>query len=164
MTANRWWVKGYARWIARVRSVQGQLNLLFTAMSGVGIASGALKYLGAPTWVIAILLGILALGIIAYIWLYSEGGVWNQMRRDQSEMSANFADPKARINAEMTARPILAGIKGRELTPAERQAISAESVATFAEYRDGAEIPDDSARVQDGETWAATPESGDPDV
>lgn len=149
MTATRWWVKAFARWIARIKSVQGQLNLFFTAISGVSLASGALRYFGAPTWAIAAILCLLAGSLLVYTWLYSEGGVWNQVSRDQRDMSSDFADPKSRINTEMTARSLGAVMKGRELTPEEREATQSELDDAFRELRDG--IDEELLRSENGQ-------------
>lgn len=143
MTANRWWVRAFARWIARVKSVQGQLNLFFTAISGISLASGALRYFGMPTHIIVILIGLTAVVLLAYTYYYSEGGVWNQVSRDQRDMSANYADPKSRINTEMSARAMAAMLKGRELSDDERTAGLAELDKAYEENRDGIQIEDD---------------------
>lgn len=142
MTAQRWWVRMYARWIMRIKSVQGQLNLFFTAISGVSLASGALRYFGASTLSIVISLFLMALFLLVYTYYYSEGGVWNQVSRDQREVSANYADPKSRINTEMTARTLAAVLEGRELNAEEREAAKTECDLVYEEYRDGYDIND----------------------
>jgi len=140
MTAQRWWVKLYARWVARVQAVQGQLNLFFTALSGTSLASGALKYFGAPTWLIGVFLAGLAALLVAYVYLYSEGGVWNQLARDRQDMSNNFAGPNSKIQTEMMARALRAGEKGEPLSESERNAVKSELDGAFAELRDGIEL------------------------
>jgi len=143
MTATRWWVKLYARWIARIKAVQGQLNLFFTALSGTSLASGALRYFGAPTWAIILFLLLLALVIVTYTYLYSEGGVWNQSRRDERDMSMNYIDPRQAMNQLVQAeqRAILAKAIQEEWTEEriEREMHDA-TVDLLQEYRDGIDV------------------------
>lgn len=139
MTADRWWVKLGARWIARVDSVKAHLNLFFTAMTGVSVASGALAYLGAEQ-LVPYFVAATAVGVLAYSYLYAEGGVWNQVQRDRRDLSTNWAGPTARINAELTSRTWTAAKQGEELTDAQRQAAKREADAAFEEYRDGYDL------------------------
>jgi len=136
MTAQRWWVKLAARWLARIDGVSGQFRLAFLAVTGVSTTLVALRDYGygqyAPLFV-----GASAVAAAVFAYLYTEGGVWNQVARDRQDMSGNFSDPKARINTEMTARSLHAAMQGRELRPEEREAIKGELDATFAEHRDG---------------------------
>jgi len=105
MTATRWWVKIGARWIARVNSVQPHLNLLFTAMTGIGVASGALKYYGLQQYT-PFFIALTGLATIAYAYLYSEGGVWNQTSRDKTDMSTNYSGPTMLMDAKIEARQL----------------------------------------------------------
>jgi hypothetical protein len=139
MTADRWWVRMGARWIARVDSVKAHLNLFFTAMTGVSVASGALAYLGLRRFV-APFVGLTAVGVLAYSYLYAEGGVWNQVQRDRRDLSTNWAGPTARINAEMTSRTWTAAQQGEALSEAQRRAAKREADAAFEEFRDGYEL------------------------
>jgi len=92
MTAERWWVRVGARWVARVNGVRGHLALAFQAMTGVGVVSGALKYYGlgnlAPFFI-----ALTGAGMLAFAYLYTEGGVWNQVSRDSVDLSSNFTSP-----------------------------------------------------------------------
>jgi len=136
MTAQRWWVKLGARWLARVDGVSGQLRLIFLAMTGNGIVLSTLKDYGYEEFALPFLF-LSAGGLLAYTYLYAEEGVWNQVARDRRDMSANFSDPKSRINTEMTARALYAAMQARELTQTEREQIKHELNETFAEHRDG---------------------------
>lgn len=139
MTANRWWVKLGARWLARIDGASGQLRLAFLAMTGNGIVLSTLKDYGYGRFAVPFLV-VSAIGLLIYIYKYSEGGVWNQVARDRADMSANFSDPKGRINTEMTARSLFAALEGRELDEDERQAIKNELDATYIEHRDGIDV------------------------
>lgn len=142
MTANRWWVKLFARWKAKISAVQADIGLFFAAVRTVAIVSGIMTYFAWPTWSIALLMGAMIGGGFTYAHLYSEGGVWNQMQRDKRDLSNNFAGPNGRIVQEIGARAFVAGMLGRELTEEEREAIAHEADVSFAELRDGIDLND----------------------
>lgn len=139
MTANRWWVRLAARWLARIDGVSGQLRLAMLGLTGISTMSLGLQSYGLGEFAAPIIL-ILLLNGLAFAWAYSEGGVWNQMSRDRQDMSANFAGPKTRINTELTARAIISAQKDRPLTESERDAVQEELDVAFDEYRDGIEL------------------------
>lgn len=142
MTAVRWWVKLYARWIAKIQSVQGQLNLFFTALSGVSLASGALKYFGLSTELIIMFLVILTIVLVLYTHLYSIGGVWNQVQRDKRDLSNNFAGPNGYIVSRIKAKAFVAGMQGEPLTDEQEQAIEEVAREEFEQLRDGVQLDD----------------------
>lgn len=139
MTANRWWVSLAARWMARVDGVSGQLRLAMLIMTGLSTATLTLRQYGHGqyAWPLVASVGI---GALVFTYLYTEGGVWNQMQRDKSDLSSNFAAPSSRINTEIQARATVAALLGRELTQEERQAINAEADHAWNKWRDGIEI------------------------
>jgi len=140
MTAQRWWVKWFSRWLARVDGVNMQLRLLFLAMTGYGVVLNTLaRYnLGG---VALEFLGVTSLFLVVYTYLYNEGGVRNQVSRDRQDLSNNFVGPTMRLDDELIARAVLAAQKGDQLTDQEREAISQELDAAWTEYRDG--LPED---------------------
>lgn len=139
MTANRWWVKFGARWLARVDGVSGQIRVFSLAVTAFSTFSLLLQNSGHGELVTP--LGVLlAIGLPAYTYIYSEGGVWNQVSRDKNDLSSNYAGPTTRIDDEHIARGIIAGQKGEQLSEQERKAIKAELDDTFAEYRDGMDL------------------------
>lgn len=142
MTADRWWVRTAARWLARIDGVSGQLRLAMLGLTGVSTMTVALQSYGLGDYAPVLIVLIGAAGLV-FAYLYTEGGVWNQMSRDRQDMSNNYAGPSQRINAEMIARGYLAGEKGEELSGGERDAVSGEITAAFEEMRDGVEIADD---------------------
>lgn len=137
MTANRWWVRLFARWKAKITAVQPDINLFFNMVRTVAIVSGIMTFFSWPAWSIVLLMGGMIAGVLLYAHIYSEGGVWNQTMRDKRDYSNNFAGPNGRIVQEIGARSFLAGMLGRELTDEEREAIAAEADASFEELRDG---------------------------
>jgi len=135
-TAERWWVKIAARWLARVDGVSSQIRVGSLGVTAFSTFSLVLQNSGHGEYVVP--LGIASLvGFPVYTYLYTEQGVWNQVNRDKNDLSSNFAGPTMRIDDEMIARSMLAALYGRELTDEEREAIQNEADATFEEYRDG---------------------------
>lgn len=140
-TAERWWVRMGARWIARVDAVKSHLNLAFQGMTGVGIASGALKYYGLEQyvgWFLAVSGGLM----LAYAYLYSEGGVWNQVSRDRSDMSNNFATPRDKIDDTLIGIAAAAAFHGREPSDDEVDAIEQAVAKKWEDFRDGVDLSD----------------------
>lgn len=139
MTANRWWVKKAARWLAKFKTTEGQLRSLSLGITAFSTFSIVLQNAGLGNFVPVV--GVLAAGgWTVYTHLYSEGGVHNQAQRDLADFSNNYAGPSSRINNELTARGLAAAEMGRELDEDERQATKTELDAAFEEYRDGIEI------------------------
>lgn len=139
MTANRWWVKLAARWLARVDGVNQQLRLLFLAMTGYGVVTNTLISAGLKEYVLPFI-GLSGLVLAIYTYYYNEGGVRNQVSRDRQDLSSNYAGPNSRIDDEMIARGIIAGMDGEQLTEQKREAIKGELDKSFAELRDGVDL------------------------
>lgn len=139
MTANRWWVRLAARWLARVDGVSGMIQLAMLGLTGLSTATLTLRQYGHGEYAWP-LIGITLVGSLIFTYLYTEGGVWNQMSRDRQDLSANFANPSMRMNNELLARAVLAAQEKRELTESERQAIKDELDDAFDEFRDGIEL------------------------
>lgn len=139
MTAERWWVKSGARWIARVDSVKGHLSLVFQGMTGVSVSAGALEYLGLGHFV-APFITVLAAVLLAYAYLYSEGGVWNQVSRDRSDMSNNFATPRDVIDDTLIATGVFAALNGRAPNEDEQEQIKQAVRTQWEEFRTGIDL------------------------
>lgn len=144
MTANRWWVKMAARWLARIDGVSGQLQLAMLIMTGLSTATLTLKSYGYSQFA-GPLIAVTGVAGLVFAYLYTEGGVWNQVNRDRQDLSTNFAQPSYRINDELLARGFLAAFKGRELSQEERSAIQDELDEAFADYRDGINLGEDGS-------------------
>lgn len=136
MTAQRWWVRLAARWLARIDGVSGTIKLAMLGMTGLSTATLTLRQYGHGQYAWP-LIAVVMVGTLVYTYLYTEGGVWNQMARDRQDMSSNFAGPAMRMRNEMLARGVLAAEKGRTLDDDERDAIASELDAAFDEFRDG---------------------------
>jgi hypothetical protein len=139
MTAQRWWVRLAARWLARVDGVSGMIRLAMLGLTGISTATLTLRQYGHGEYAWPLIFTV-GLGTLAFTYLYTEGGVWNQMSRDRQDLSNNFAGPSMRMNNELIARGVLAAQEKRELSAQEREAIKAELDHAFEEYRDGIDL------------------------
>lgn len=136
MTATRWWVRMAARWLARVDGVSGQIRLAMLIMTGLSTATLTLRSYGYGQFAWPLIFAT-ALGGIVFTYLYTEGGVWNQMQRDKQDLSSNWAGPPSRFNTAIQARGTAAALKGAELTDQERDAVDAEVRDAWHKWRDG---------------------------
>lgn len=136
MTAQRWWVRLFARWQARIDSIKGQIQAVSLAVTAFSTFSLVLQNFGLGRYVpfLGILMAVAGPG---YAYLFFEGGVWNQVSRDRADMSGNYAAPGGRINAELMARALAPIVNGGELTDEEREAINRELNRAYLEKRDG---------------------------
>ena len=141
MTATRWWVRLAARWLARVDGVSGMIRLAMLGLTGISTATLTLRQYGHGeyAWPLIVVIGV---GTLVFTYLYTEGGVWNQMARDRQDLSTNFAGPSMRMNDEMIARGILAAQEKRALSDEEREAIQEELDHAFEEFREGIDLTD----------------------
>lgn len=138
-TAERWWVRVAARWLARIDGVSGQVRVFSLGVTAFSTFSLVLQNSGHGDLVVPLgVVGLLAVPL--YTYLYTEGGVWNQMARDRADLSGNYAPPTMRIDDELIARGVLAALKGETLTRSERAAISDELDDGWHDYRDGIDI------------------------
>lgn len=141
MTATRWWVKRLARWIARVNGIRAHIQMVSLAVTAFSTFSIMLQGFGLGRYVPAFGIGAALVGVV-YTYLYTEGGVWNQVQRDQADLSNNYADPNARINSELSARAIAAALQAEELSETQQAALRSELDDAFGELRDGVVIDD----------------------
>jgi len=139
MTATRWWVRAAARWLARIDGVKGQVQMFSLAVTAFSTFSIMLQGFGAG-WAVPYLgIGAVVIGVI-YTYLYTEGGVWNQVARDRQDMSNNFAAPTSYIRSQLLARALLAGEKGEPLSDEEREAMNEELGEGWDDLRDGIKL------------------------
>jgi len=141
MTAQRWWVRLFARWQARIDSIKGQIQAVSLAVTAFSTFSLVLQNAGLEQFIPPLGVGLVIAGP-TYAYYFFEGGVWNQVARDRQDMSSNFASPNQRIGTELSALALAAAINGRELTDEEREAAISELDAAFERYRDGYDIDD----------------------
>jgi len=140
-TADRWWVRLAARWLARVDGVSGQIRLAMLVMTGLSTATLSLRQYGLGEYAPA-LIAATGVGLAMFAYAYTEGGVWNQMARDRSDLSSNHATPRAKINTELTGVAMVAALEGREPDADERAAVKAAVDAQWRERRDGVPLTD----------------------
>lgn len=140
-TADRWWVRLAARWLARIDGVSGQIRLAMLIMTGLSTATLSLQQYGLGRYAMPFV-GATGIVLLGFTWAYAEGGVWNQMARDRADLSSNHATPRAKINTELTGVAIFAALEGREPTADEREAIEKAVDAQWSERRDGVELDD----------------------
>jgi len=140
MTADRWWVRRAAWWLAAVDGVSEQVRMVSLAVTGYSTFSLLLQGFGVGRRAIAALGVVVAILGIVYTYYYNKGGVRNQVSRDRQDLSSNWAGPNGKIQSEMIARSLVAAQKGEVLTAEERDAVRGESFATFREYRDGTDL------------------------
>lgn len=139
MTANRWWVRFGARWLARIDGVSGQLRLLFLAMTGYGIVLQTLARYGFGGYAIEFL-AVSALGLVCYTYYFNEGGVRNQVRRDGQDLAGNWAGPNMRMDDALIGAAMFAATHGRPPDEEEFEAIEQAVDTYWRGYRDGVDL------------------------
>jgi len=138
-TAERWPVRVGARWMARIQGVSGHIRLASLGVTAFSTFSLLLEQLGLGAYIPYI--GVAGVGgLVVFAYLYAEAGVWNQVLRDQRDMSGNHAHPGQRIDDELIGVAVASAMKGRALTDDERAAVAAELDRAWGKYRDGYEI------------------------
>jgi len=71
MTANRWWVRKIARWLARINGVKAHIQMVSLAVTAFSTFSIMLQGFGLGEYVPIVGVGA-ALGGIVYTYLYTE--------------------------------------------------------------------------------------------
>lgn len=138
-TAERWWVRLAARWLARVDGVSSQIRVASLGVTAFSTFSLVLQNSGRGELVVP--LGIAGIiGVPIYVYLYTEGGVWNQVQRDKEDMSANFSPPKMLIDDILTAVSVFVALYGRPPTQEEMGVIVSTIEEQWMEYRDGIDL------------------------
>jgi len=142
MTANRWWVRAAARWLARFDGVKGQVSMFSLAVTAFSTFSimlqnagygGAVPYLGASAAVVG----------VVYTYYFNEGGVRNQVRRDGQDLSTDFSGPTMKMDDTLIGVAVFAAINGREPTEDEIETIERAVDKPWRDYRDGVLTDDD---------------------
>lgn len=140
MTAQRWWVRLAARWLARIDGVNGQLRLLFLAMTGYGIVLQTLAQYGLGGWALEVI-GLSGVALTVYTYFYNEGGVRNQVSRDRQDLSTNYSGPTMLMDDVCIGIGQFVAENGRKPTAEERALIQEAVHEQWDEYRDG--IPEE---------------------
>jgi len=142
MTANRWWVRLAARWLARIDSVKGQIQMVSLAVTAFSTFGILLQNFGLGRLVPY--LGALAAGAgLTYAYLYAEGGVWNQVARDRQDMSTDFSGPTMKMDDTLIGVAVYAAVHG-EVPDSDDVAMIEEAVdKPWRDYRNGVLSDDD---------------------
>lgn len=142
-TAERWWVRIAARWLARVDGVKSHIQVVSLAVTAFSTFSLVLQNSGHGEFVRP--LGVvLAMLLPVYTYLYTEGGVWNQVGRDRQDLSTNYAGPTMAMDDTTIGVAAFVAIHGRKPNPDERQLIEDAVREQWDDYRDGITIDNDS--------------------
>lgn len=144
MTADRWWVRLAARWIARVEAVSPLIRMGMLSMTGLSTALIGLKEYGYDEYARP-LIAVVVLGTLAFTWYYTEGGVWNQKNRDTVDLGDNYSGPTMLMDKRIEAKQLahLAYVlqnghnKSIEEIQREMQEVTDQE---WAAMRDGVEI------------------------
>lgn len=141
MTAQRWWVKLGARWYARFQTTEGLLRSLSLGVTAFSTFSLVLQNAGYGHLVPYF--GVCAfVGWTAFTFYFSEGGVYNQAKRDLADLATNWAGPSMRMRAELSAVGIVAGLKESGLDTMTEQKIQTAIKERWSELREGVDIND----------------------
>lgn len=139
MTTDNRLFLGIANWFARIDGVSKHLRLAMLGLTGLSTMSIGLKQYGLGEYTLWIIGTLVVVGL-GFTYAYTELGIWNAMQRYRNDISDNYADPRGRINTELTARALFAAQNNRPLTESERQAVQEELDQAFCEYRDGIDV------------------------
>jgi hypothetical protein len=141
-TADRWWVRIAARWLARVDGVKAHIQVVSLAVTAFSTFSLVLQNSGHGWLVRPLGLG-LAIILPVYTYLYTEGGVWNQVSRDRVDLSTNYAGPTMLMDDVQIAIGTFVAVHGRKPTKEERREIEAAIKEQWNGYRNGINLDDD---------------------
>jgi len=136
MTAVRWWVRLFARWQARVDAVKGQIQAISLVVTAFSTFSLVLQNAGLGEFVAPLGIALLV-GGPGYAWLYSEGGVWNQVGRDRADLGTNFAGPSMKMDDICTGAAVFAAVHNRVPDEDELEKIEQAVDGKWSEFRDG---------------------------
>lgn len=140
-TAERWWVRMAARWLARVDGVKTHIQVVSLGVTAFSTFSLVLQNSGHGGWVVP--LGVAGLlGMPVYTYLYTEGGVWNQVSRDRVDLSTNFAGPTMLMDDVQIAIGTFVALHGRKPTAEERKQIESAIKEQWDDYRNGIQVDD----------------------
>lgn len=143
MTADGLIGRVFSRWLARVDGVSDQLRLGFLMMTGLSTATVALESYGLGSYALPVI-AVTGVGVIAWTYIYTEAGLWNQMNRDRATLSDDYAGPGMRMGNEMAARGLMAAMQEGELSDEQVQAVRDELDDVWADYWDGIGEPEQS--------------------
>lgn len=139
MTKPQGPIRGWlGRWVMRFEAAGQMLSMAFQGTTAVSALSGVLAYTGFQQFV-PYVLALGAAGMFVFAYVYVEYGVYNRKNREKQDRGNDFSKPQNRIDDEMIARGVAAGVFGRPLTGEERDAIDGEVEDAYRKFRNGVE-------------------------
>lgn len=90
-------------------------------------------------------------GTLVFTYLYTEGGVYNQQKRDHADIGTNYAGPTMRIDDELIGAAVFAAIHRRPPDDDEQAAIAEAVDRPWQAYRDGIQIEENGADILERE-------------
>lgn len=138
-TAERWWVRLAARWLARVDGVSGQIRVFSLGVTAFSTFSLVLQNSGHGEFVVP--LGVIGLIVSPiYTYFYAEKGVWNQVQRDKTDMSTNYSGPVMLMDDALIGIGMFYAVHGRPPTDEELDELEGAVKQQWEEYRTGVDI------------------------
>jgi len=83
------------------------------------------------------------IGLVTHAYLFSEGGVWNQVARDRSDMSTNYSGPTMKMDDTLIGVAVFAAVNGRKPDKDEVEMIEDAVDEPWQNYRNGVALDDD---------------------
>lgn len=138
-TAERAPVRRAARWLARIEAVAPMIRVAMLTMTGLSTALVALSSYGLGRFAVPLVATTVLAGV-AFTYLFTEGGVYNQKNRDKKDMGDNFASPLMRIDDELIGSAVFAAVHQRPPDEHEQEAIAQAVESPWRQHRDGVEV------------------------
>ena len=139
MTKPQGPIRGWlGRWVMRFEAAGQMLSMAFQGTTAVSALSGVLAYTGFQEFV-PYVLGLGVAGMFVFAYVYVEYGVYNRKNREKQVRGNDFSKPQNRIDDEMIARGVAAGVFGRQLNAEEREAIDGEVEDAYRKFWNGVE-------------------------
>jgi len=135
-------VRGFlGRWLMRIQSIQGILNMVSLAITAASTLTFALQSIGhahlAP-WVLGA--GLIGAPIFAYV--YVDLGLFNRKNRENVDRGNNFATPRDKIDDTLIGAAVFGAVHGRPPEDEELDAIKESVNKPWHEFRGGVELDD----------------------
>jgi len=129
----------FGRWIMRFEAAGQIISMVAQVTTALSALSGVLAYSGYAGYVPVVLLSG-GLGGIAFVYGYTEWGIYNRKNREKQLRGKNYSKPQNAIDDAIIARTIIAAEKERTLTDEERQVIEQESIQGYQDYHNGIDL------------------------
>lgn len=124
------------RWLLRFEAGGQIIRLVFLGVTAASTGVTALYQAGLSSFVAPLLLAGAA-GVVGFAFGYVELGLYARKNRENADRGQNFAKPAQKIDDEMLAKALVAGMKERELSEDERAVIEGELDRAYRQNRSG---------------------------